>query len=52
MRPKKIKFRNPVARKMLEDKAYQEKTTISKKFKEPEKLTVQEATRIIEEDKE
>jgi hypothetical protein len=49
---RKIKPRNPIAKKMLEDKAYREKTTISKKFKEPERLTVQEATRIIEEEDE
>lgn len=37
---------------MLEDNYYRERKLISEKYKEPEKLTVQEATRIIEEEDE
>jgi len=46
------KLRNRIAQRMLEDNYYKERKIISKKFEEPEKLTVQEATRIVEEEEE
>ena len=46
-----LKRRNPVAKKLLEDKAYREKTVISKKNKPPKyRLTVHEALKETEGD--
>lgn len=43
------KIRNPVAKEMLEDRAFRLKV-FSDKRKQPKTITVQEATKIVEEE--
>lgn len=41
------KKRNPYAKLVREDNLYRPKVVISDKFKEPKKITVNEATKIV-----